>query len=173
MERWNGLYELAASQGGYFTVSQAADCGFSLQLLEHHSRSGRLQRCQRGIYRLAHFPPTEYDDLIILWLWSEEKGIFSHGTALALHNLSDYLPARHHLTVPLSWKKRRLRVPGTLQLYYADVPPEEQSHYGCVRITRPARTLADCAQTGLSPEWLDQARKQAEKRGLLQITAVR
>ena len=28
-----------------------------------------------------------------VWLWSEQAGVFSHQTALALHDLSDILPA--------------------------------------------------------------------------------
>ena len=32
-------------------------------------------------------------------------GVFSHDTALALHELSDALPARAHLTLPASWRR--------------------------------------------------------------------
>ncbi|MBT9588788.1 type IV toxin-antitoxin system AbiEi family antitoxin domain-containing protein [bacterium] len=167
MERWNNLYEVASSQSGYFTATQAAECAFSFQLLEHHVRTGRLGRVQRGIYRLTHFPPGEHDDLVVLWLWSEQKGIFSHGTALALHELSDYLPVRYHLTVPFNWKSRRLRVPNLVQLHFADISPNDHTYYGCFSITTVTRTLADCEQDAMSPEWLRQAYQQAEGRGLI------
>jgi predicted transcriptional regulator of viral defense system len=69
LQRWDQLYEAASCQMGYFTTAQAATVNFSDQLLEHHLRTGRLKRVQRGIYRLSHFPYGDYDDLIVLWLW--------------------------------------------------------------------------------------------------------
>ena len=167
LERWTGLYDIAASQSGYFTTAQASEGEFSLQLLEHHLATGRLLRVQRGIYRLTHFPSGEHDDLVVIWLWSQHKGVFSHGTALALHELSDYLPVRYHLTVPLEWKKRRLKVPPQTELHYADLSSQEKRHFSCFLVTSPERTLADCRADGLSPEFMMQAEAQAKQRGLL------
>jgi predicted transcriptional regulator of viral defense system len=68
-----------------------------------------LQRLRRGIYRIARFPPTENEDLIVIWLWSRRDGVFSHDTALSLHQLSDALPTRYHITVPTASPPRRAR----------------------------------------------------------------
>lgn len=165
LERWNHIYEVASEQSGYFDVDQAAQSGFSLQLLKHHENTGRIRRVRRGIYRLAHFPSGEHEDLVVLWLWSERLGIFSHSTALALHELSDYLPMRYHMTVPSNWKTRRLRVPESLQLHYADVPSADLTRFGCFSITSVQRTLEDCRLAQMSPEWLEQAEAQARQRG--------
>ncbi len=108
---WNGLYELAAAQGGYFTLADAAGAGFSAPLLHYHARIGRIERTGRAIFRLVNFPVTDEEDLVPVWLWSERRGVFSHETALALHGLSDALSSRLHLTLPAAWSKRRLRVP--------------------------------------------------------------
>src|SRR5687768_2373690 len=89
---WNRLYETAVGQEGLFTSLQAADAGYSAQLLVHHVRSGRVLRVRRGIYRIVHFPAGEHEELVAAWLWSERAGVFSHQTALALHELSDVLP---------------------------------------------------------------------------------
>jgi len=161
------LYEVVSSQSGYLNVGQAAECDFSAQLLEHHVRAGRLARVQRGIYRLVHFPPSDHDDLVVLWLWSQQQGVFSHGTALALHELSDHLPSRHHMTVPSSWRPRRLRLPETVELYYADLSLGEKAHYGCCVVTDVTRTLDDCHRAAMSPECLQKARRDAERRGLI------
>jgi predicted transcriptional regulator of viral defense system len=56
---WDRLYETAAAQAGYFTTQQAAQAGYSSQLLLKHVRAGRVTRAQRGIYRLVHFPASE------------------------------------------------------------------------------------------------------------------
>lgn len=164
---WNRLFETAGAQDGYFTTRQAADAGYSTQLLFKHIRAGRVARTRRGIYRLVHFPPGEHEDLVTAWLWSERTGVVSHQTALATHGLSDALPARVHLTLPSAWRRRRFKVPVDVVLHHADVPPEDRTWFGAVPTTNPRRSLNDCAREGLSPELLRQAARQALRRGLV------
>ena len=164
--RWNQLYEVAAGQEGYFTTRQAADAGFSPELLIHHHRAGKVIRFRRGIHRIVHFPPGEHEELVAAWLWSDRAGIVSHETALALHQLSDVLPAEIHLTVPSAWRHRRLRVPPGVVLHHVDVAQSDRTWFGAVPVTNPRRTLNDCAHQNLSPELLRQAAHQALRRGL-------
>jgi len=164
---WDRLYENAVGQAGFFTTQQAAKAGYSPQLLNHHLGSGRVVRVRRGVYRVVHFPADEHQELVEVWLWSERAGVFSHETALALLELSDVLPANLHLTLPLSWKRRRLRTPAGVALHHADVPAAERAWVGPVPITSPARTLNDCATAGLSPELLQQGAQEALRRGLV------
>jgi predicted transcriptional regulator of viral defense system len=164
---WDRLYETAASQGGYVTTHQAADAGYSSQLLLKHLRAGRIRRSRRGIYRLVHFPASEHEELTLLWLWFERGGVFSHQTALALHELSDALPAQIHLTLPADWRRRRFRVPEGVVLHHADVPMSDRTWFGPVPVTAPSRTLLDCARASVSPDILFQASRQALQRGLV------
>jgi predicted transcriptional regulator of viral defense system len=164
---WDRLYETAAAQDGYFTTQQAADAGYSSQLLLKHIRAGRVARTRRGIYRLIHFPAGDHEELAVVWLWSEGAGVFSHQTALALHGLSDVLPGQIHLTLPAGWRHRRFRVPHGVVLHHADVPSEDRGWFGPVPVTSPRRTLGDCARELASPELLRQAARQALRRGLL------
>jgi predicted transcriptional regulator of viral defense system len=164
---WDRLFETAAGQSGYVTTKQAAEAGYSTHLLRKHIHAGRVARAQRGIYRLVHFPVGEHEELVTVWLWSEQAGVFSHETALALHGLSDVLPAHVHLTLPEAWRSRRLRVPPGVVLHHADVPPEARAWFGPVPTTNVPRTLCDCATSGLSPEPLRQAAQQALRRGLV------
>lgn len=122
---WDALYQLAAPQAGYFSVSQAAAAGYSIPLIQYYVRRGRLQRALRGILRLAHFPPGEFEDLVPIWLWSRREGLFSHETALVLHGLSDALPGTTSLTLPEAWRRRRIRVPTGVVAHYDDVRPAD------------------------------------------------
>jgi len=164
---WNRLFETAAGQEGLFTTKQAAAAGYSPQLLVHYVHMGKAARVRRGIYRLIHFPAGEHEELVAAWLWSELAGVVSHHTALALHGLSDALPAHVHLTLPSAWRRRRFRVPADVVLHHADVPPEDRAWFGAVPTTNPRRSLNDCAREGLSPELLRQAAQQALRRGLV------
>jgi len=165
--QWDRLFAIAGAQEGYFTTKQAAEAGYSSQLLLKHIRAGRVARTRRGIYRLVHYPAGEHEGLVIAWLWSERAGVISHQSALALHGLSDALPAHVHLTLPSAWRTRRFRVPADIVLHHADVPPEDRAWFGAVPTTNPRRSLNDSAREGLSPELLRQAAQQALRRGLV------
>ncbi len=164
---WDKLYEVAAAQDGLFTTAQASAAGYSPELLIHHCHAGRVRRVRRGIYRLIHFPAGEHEDLVAVWLWSDRGGIFSHQTALFLHQLSDVLPGRVHITLPASWRRRRLRVPPGVVLHHSDVDELDRGWVGAVPVTAPLRTLADCSAASLSPDLLEQAVQDAMSRGLV------
>ncbi len=172
---WDRLFEIAAAQDGLFTTQQAGEAGYSPQLLAHHLGARRMVRVRRGIYRLVHFPAGDHEDLTVVWLWSEHTGVFSHQTALALHDISDVLPSQVHLTLPASWKRRRMSVPDGVVLHYGDVAESERRWFGPVPATGPARTLEDCAHAHLPPEQLREAALDALHRGLVvreELTAV-
>lgn len=169
---WAGLFDIASTQDGLFTTRQAAEVGYSTRLLVHHVRGGVFVRVLHGVYRLVYFPAAEYEGLTIAWLWSGFEGCISHESALSLHRLSDVLPSQVHLTVPQSWRHRRVTPPEGVVLHYADLQPLEKAWYGAVPITKPERTLVDCAIDHLSPELLRQAVDQAISRGLVDMSAL-
>lgn len=169
---WDRLFETAQGQEGHFTTQQAHDAGYSSPLLVKYLRTGKMTRVQRGIYRLKHFPPGQQEDLVPIWLWSERVGVFSHETALGLHELSDVLPARIHLTLPAKWRRRRLRVPKGVVVHHADVGRRERVWVGVVPVTSVHRTLADCTADHLQPDLLEQAVRQAVARGIVTKTQV-
>ncbi len=164
---WDALFEVASGQDGLFTTAQAAEAGYSPQLLQKHLHAGRIARVRRGVYRLVHFPPGEHEDLAAVWLWSDRAGVFSHETALSLHQLSDALPSKVHLTLPTAWRDRRLRVPDGVVLHYADVAKGERAWMGPVPVTAPQRTLADCIAADVAPDLVAQAIAQAGARGVI------
>lgn len=163
---WTTLYALAATQDGHFTTAQAAEAGYSRPLLNHHVKAGRFLRIERGIYRLRDFPPADHEDLVVPWLWSDQQGVVSHETALLLHGLSDALPARVDLTVPASWRDRRLKIPPIVRLHHADIPAADRAWSGPVPVTTPLRTLADCAADHVQPDLIAQATRDGLRRGL-------
>lgn len=164
---WSALFATAQAQAGYFTTGQAAAAGYSPPLLHKYLASGKVARVRRGIYRLVHFPAGEHEDLVALWLWADQAGVFSHETALALHDLSDVLPSQVHMTIPKSWRHRRLRVPAGLVLHHADIAEVDRAGFSAVPITSPRRTLRDCIEANVSPELMRQAVLQARRRGLI------
>jgi predicted transcriptional regulator of viral defense system len=163
-ERFDLLFRRAESQAGFFTAEQAQEAGYSRQLLNHHLHPHRMQRWYRGVYRLVQQSTRE--DLVIYWLWAANKGVFSHETDLSIHQLSDALPARVHMTLQTSEVRRRRRVPPALRLYYGQVSSSDQRVIEGVRVTTPARTVNDCAWAQISPDIMRQAVKEGLAREL-------
>ena len=175
---WSSLRVLAAGQAGFFTAFQASEHGFSKQLVSKHAAAGRFLRPLRGIYRFADFTRTErpltpveraQDDLVVAWLWSGCRGVVSHESALLLHDLSDALPARIHLTVPEGDAARRREVPPSYILHFAEVAATMQAWMGPIPVTTPVRTVLDVATAHGDAGLVKQAVDQGIRRGLFRV----
>jgi hypothetical protein len=167
---WEELELLSGTQGGLFSSSQARDAGFSPQLLDLHLKNGRLERLHRGIYRLTRFPTGDQEELLLVWLWSEQEGRFSHRTALFLHELSDALPSKIDISLPASWRRRTRQPPAPLRLHYTDtVTPD---WVGSVPVSSPALALAESIQDGLGLELAEQAVREGLNRGLFSLLEI-
>lgn len=169
---WQALFRLAAKQEGLFSARQATSAGCSQQLLAKYVTSGRVERVQRALYRIADFPTGEHEDLVAVWLWSRNEGVFSHETALFLHHLSDALPIRAHLTLPAAWKAREIQIPDEVAIYYGDVADSDRAWVGPLPVTSVRRTLADCLHASVAPELVAQASVQAAERGLISAAEI-
>lgn len=162
------LYEIADSQGGFFTADQARKVGYAYSQQHFHRQSGAWLQVGRGLFRLREYPPGEREDLIRWSLWSRnQKGVpqavISHETALTVHDLSDVMPAAVHLTVPPGFRKR---APAGCVLHRAALSPADSEQRAGFRVTTPLRTLIDAAESALSQEHLDRAVRDALQRGL-------
>ena len=164
---WQALFRLAVKQEGLFSARQASSAGCSQQLLAKYVASGRVERVQRALYRIADFPAGEHEGLVAVWLWSRNEGVFSHETALFLHDLSDAFPVRAHITLPTTWKTRAIHLPEDAATYYSDIPDSDRVWVGPVPVTSVRRTLSDCLHSSVAPELVAQASVQAAERGLI------
>jgi len=171
----SALYQIAEQQAGYFTTAQARQARFSPSLLSYHLDTGRFERVRPRVYRLVQFPASPHEDLYVAWLQAGPKAVISHDSALALYDLSDLLPDQIHVTVPRTTSRRR---PG-LRLHTKRLEPADATRYEGLPVTTVLRTLIDVAAAGLADEQVQQAIREALRRGLitreslLQLTASR
>lgn len=160
------LFATASEQAGYFTAAQARIAGYSWPLLSYHAKRGRFVRVARGLYRLRDYPSSPREELIAGWLRLAPDAAISHESALEMLDLSDIIPDSIHLTVPRA-RRKLARQPGvsihttTRPLGAADVLTREG-----IRMTAPARTIVDVAESGAAPEQVIRATRQAIERGL-------
>ncbi|RKM63315.1 abortive infection protein [Butyrivibrio sp. XB500-5] len=93
VELLKSLFEL---HDGVITAKELAEAGFTRTLLYICLLNGWLIKESHGRYVLADNQPDEFRMIQN----RSEKLIFSHGTALYLHGLSDRVPHELDITVP-------------------------------------------------------------------------
>jgi len=171
------LHQIAQSQQGFFTTKQAIRAGFAETTHSYHVNVGNWIRERRGIYRIADFPTPERPDLMLWYLWSQNRqeipeGTYSHDTALSLHELSDLMPSKLHMTVPTTFR-RNSETPAILVLHRAHLETTDIQEMHGVRVTRPLRTIVDLLQSGhVDHTQLKQAIDEAIRRGLVGIKEI-
>lgn len=167
-KNYRKLFEIASRQGGYFTAKQAFEAGYSYRLHCYHRHQGNWRDVDRGVFRLVDFPNSPHEDLIRWSLWSRNRqdipqAVASHETALSIHELSDVMPAKIHMTVPPGFRKES---PGCI-IHKAILKPEEIEKREGFFVTGPLRTIRDVAEGSLSPEQVEKAIRDALNKGLV------
>ncbi len=104
----NELQSALKQNNGIITTAQANEAGVSNERLRLLVHSGDLERVTTGIYVL----PDEFTDRMFIVQLRRPKIIYSHETALFLHELTDRDPINYMVTVPTGYNPTRLREDG-------------------------------------------------------------
>lgn len=104
----NALQSIMTQNGGVITTAQANEAGISNERMRLFVKSGELERVAFGIYML----PDEYVDKMYISQLRRPKIIYSHETALFLHDLTDRDPINYTVTVPTGYGVSKLREDG-------------------------------------------------------------
>lgn len=163
-EKSNRLFQVAESQQGYFTSSDAKRLGYDYPHQHFHVKQGNWIRVDRGIYRLKKFPTAQHEDLIRWWLWTRKKGVISHDNAADLYDLGDILPAKYHLTVPPDFRKKS---PTGVILHKARLLTSDIEQRDGVPVTKPLRIIEDLTLSHTDAERLSAVVKDAVEKGLV------
>lgn len=163
------LFNLASEQAGYFTAAQAKTLGYSYQAQAHHVAAGNWMRIDRGLFRLTEWIPGVHDELARWTLWSKGKGVVSHESALAEHELGEFESASVHLTVPPGFRMRDSAV----VLHHTDLADIDIVQRTGYSVTSVVRSIVDVAAIGVDAAQLNRAIREAQERGLLSLRALR
>ncbi len=172
------IAELARSEGGVFTVAQAARLGVPRDALSHAARKGTLERVVRGAYRMASSPAGELDLAAALWkltnpaaftherLASWDGVVVGGATAACALGFGDLYPYPCRIYAP-----RAIR--STLPEMSAAVRRVDERDVTLqlgIPVTRSERTILDLVLDGEDPSLVadalaDAARNLAHPRG--------
>ena len=164
------LYRIAEGQQGLFTARQAVMAGYDERNHPYYVKSGNWIKEYRGIYRLKNFPYSSDSQLSLWSLWScnrrgEIQGVYSHETALQIHDLSDLSSFKLHITVPKNFR-RSIKIPEILILHKVILEPSDWQTIAGYRVTTPTRTLFDMCGVDLSKRMITQIVREGLSRGL-------
>lgn len=113
------LDELLKKRDGNLSMKEARSKGISPSTVQSYVKSGRLLAIERGFYVLDGHGIDE----LFLQQNRYARGIFSHETALDIHQLSQNMPSAIHFTFPKGYNVNRKEVRAqNLKLHF--VPKE-------------------------------------------------
>ncbi|MCL2627493.1 MAG: type IV toxin-antitoxin system AbiEi family antitoxin domain-containing protein [Oscillospiraceae bacterium] len=134
---------------GYLTSEDARSFGIDNKTLQRMASSGKIERIAHGLYINSDVFP----DPFFVAQYRCPKGVFSHETALYLHDLSDRNPLRLMMTIPSGWNSKLLS-DKNMVFFYSE---PERMNLGISEIETPSgviviaydieRTLCDCLRS--------------------------
>ena len=160
-----GLFQVASGQHGFFTAAQARDFGLGSDLLSHAVKRGKYLRVHRGVYRFRDYPSFHREEVVAAWLAAgRDIAVVSHESALDLLELSNVIPNAIHLTVDRAHRYLKPTPGVILHTSTRPLEPADIAIRDGIRMTSPARTIVDAAETGTDPAQIELAIRQALAR---------
>lgn len=172
------IANIAETQDGLVTTSQAVRVGVPRLNLARLADSDDLERLTHGVYRVRGANEDEYTNLRAAWLAADpdrtaaERAadlghpiVVSHRSAAAVHGIGNMYADHHEMTAPVRKQSRRRDV----VIHRADVPRSHSTIAHGMLVTTIERTIADLART--EPELADVADALADayRRGAVDL----
>ncbi|MDR1941571.1 MAG: type IV toxin-antitoxin system AbiEi family antitoxin domain-containing protein [Endomicrobium sp.] len=164
----NELKSLLKKKNGIITTAEANAIGISRAQLWLLAKSGELEHVAHSIY----ISPDILPDKMYILQKQRSKLIYSHETALFLHNLTDRDPINYSVTVPIGYNTKHLKQDGVtvfslnLSLYKKDIITMQTGFGHPVFLYGLERTICDCirSRNQMDIAVVTQALKEYSKR---------
>lgn len=139
------IRNLIKNLNGPFLTSDLEKAGIPRIYLTILERNGEIERVSRGIYR----KPASIDDPLFNFQARYKSVIFSHETAVSLHDLTDRTPSVYSVSVPIGYHSISLNRSGH-HIYYVNrslfdigLVMIKDSYGNDIRATNLERTICD------------------------------
>lgn len=165
------LDALLIKNNGVLLAKEAAAVGIPGTYLTDFVRKGKLERTNYGVY----VTPDAFEDTMYILQKRRGKIIFSHDTALFLHDLTDRDPLTFTVTVPTGYNTKSLCENGLKvfsikrELYDLGVTLAKSPHGREIRTYNMERTICDLVRSrsqidiGILTEALKRYARRKEK----------
>ncbi|HHT47507.1 MAG TPA: abortive phage infection protein [Firmicutes bacterium] len=139
------LQELINEKDGLLLAKDADEENIPRQYLALFVKENKLERVSNGVY----LTPDTFDDEMYRLQAKNQRIIYSHETALYLHDLTDRDPIRWTVTVPYGYNASHLRKEGVRvytvkkDLYLMGVTEAKTVHGRQIKTYNRERTICD------------------------------
>ncbi len=139
------LRGMLRDKNGFLLASDVTKQGIPRTYLSILEKNGEIQRVSRGVYAAANAMTDEMSELQARY----KSAIFSHETALYLHDLTDRSPLFYSVTVPSGYNATLLKEGGAKvyfvkrALYPVGLTTIESPHGNAIKTYNLERTLCD------------------------------
>jgi len=146
MDLSSTLLDVLQKNNGIITTSQANAVGISRENLRILADAGKLERVAKGVY----ISPDSFLDKMYVSQLRRPKIIYSHETALFLHNLTDRDPIAYSVTLPTGYNTKAIIADGfsvfsiKKELHFLGVVKMETMFGNMVTVYGMERTICDC-----------------------------
>lgn len=113
MDNYEKILRYMRENNGIASSLEINKMGVDTKFLQIMSQRGQIERASRGVYVLPEAFEDEFYSLSVRC----KKGIFSHDTALFLHDLTDRTPMRFSITLSAGYNPSSLKNTG-IDFYY-------------------------------------------------------
>lgn len=136
------------ARGGILSTDRAIRLGIHPRTLYALRDNAKLERMERGLYRLADAKPLGNPDLVTVAL-KVPRGVVCLISALAFHRMTTQVPHAVFIAIPANDQAPAIQYP-PLRLFWYSGPVYESGIIEAkmdgarVRVYSPEKTLADC-----------------------------
>jgi len=148
--------KILASRNGTLLTTDLAKFNIPRTYLSIMERNGEIERVSRGVYQAKDAIQDELFSIQAIY----KSSIYSHETALYLHDLTDRSPLRYSLTVPVGYHSASLIQSGhkifyvNRNLFNTGVVTMKSAHSNPIRATGLERTICDIVRSRNQMEML-------------------
>jgi len=145
----NEVQDYLNKSGGTITTAQANTLGVSNERLRLLVKAGELERVTHGVY----ISSADFPDKMYIAQLRRSKMIYSHETALFLHELTDRDPVSYSVTVPYTYNAGAITAEGivvysTKKEFHALGSIQMKTMFGnLVTVYGMERTICDCIRS--------------------------
>ena len=142
------LIDFLREKRGLATYAEIIKAGFNKTLLKSGLDSGRIQKVDRGLYRLSNGFSLSNPDIVAVST-KAPNGVVCLLSALAFHEATNEIPSCVHVAIPRGTHANRIKYPPVKFYRYNpkvwEAGIEEREIGGRkIKIYNLARTIADC-----------------------------
>lgn len=143
------IMEILNDQNGVVMTSDLTKLGIPRTYLSILEQNKEIERVSRGVYKT----PSAIEDEMFIFQFLYKTSVFSHETALYLHDLTDRTPLTYSVSVPSGYHSSALNISGH-KVYYVNkklltlgVISMQSPHGNEIKVTNLERTICDVVRS--------------------------